>query len=159
MLHQTVDIKKCNEQWFPHHDNTPSHTSLVVQQFLTEKSIPVITQPPHPLDLVMNDYWLLPTLKMSLRLTHFATMDVIRSNAMAELQKISKEAFCQCFQQWQDQRSKCVCARAGTQGSYFEGDLVNVGVCPTITVQYHHSGNCLTAHRMLNRLWTRWPDN
>jgi len=32
--------------------------------------------------------------------------------------KIPKEAFCRCFQQWQDRWSKCVCA----QGSYFEGD-------------------------------------
>ena len=32
-------------EWFLHHDNAPSHTSLVVPQFLAEKSIPVITQP------------------------------------------------------------------------------------------------------------------
>jgi hypothetical protein len=35
------------EEWILHHDNAPSHTSLVVQQFLAEKSIPVITQPPY----------------------------------------------------------------------------------------------------------------
>jgi len=34
-----------------------------------------------------------------------------------------------------------VCA----QGSYFEGDLVSVVLCPTITVLYHNSGNFLTA--------------
>jgi hypothetical protein len=43
MMHQTVDVKECNEQWFLHHDNAPSHTSLV-QQFLAEKNIPVSTQ-------------------------------------------------------------------------------------------------------------------
>jgi hypothetical protein len=48
----------------------------------------------------------------------FATMEDIKSNATAELQKIKKEAFRQCFQQWQDRWSKCVCA----QGSYFVGD-------------------------------------
>jgi hypothetical protein len=32
-------------QWFLHHDNAPSHTSLVAQQFLAEgKHIPAIIQ-------------------------------------------------------------------------------------------------------------------
>ncbi|KAG2455326.1 MOS1T transposase, partial [Polypterus senegalus] len=34
---------KWKGQWFMHHDNTPSHTSFVVQQFLADKNIPVIT--------------------------------------------------------------------------------------------------------------------
>jgi hypothetical protein len=46
--------------------NVPSHTSLVVQQFLADKSIPVITQPPYSPDLALSDFWLLPTLKMGL---------------------------------------------------------------------------------------------
>ena len=40
--------------------DAPSHTSLVVQQFLAEKSIPVITQPPHSPDLAPSDFWLFP---------------------------------------------------------------------------------------------------
>jgi hypothetical protein len=40
----------------------------------------------------------------------------------------------------------CVCVR--TQGSYFEGDLVSVVICPTITVLYHISRNFLTAPRI-----------
>jgi hypothetical protein len=45
-------------------------------------------------------------------------MEDIKWNAATELQKIPKEAFCRCLQQWQDRWSKSVCA----QGSYFEGD-------------------------------------
>jgi hypothetical protein len=37
------------------------------------------------------------------------TMEDIKSNATAELQKIPKEAFQRCFQQWQDRWNKCVC--------------------------------------------------
>ena len=96
----------------------PSHTSLVVQQFLAEKSIPIITQPPYSPDLAPSDFWLFPALKMVLKGTRFATMEDIEWNATAEPQKIPKEAFRQCFQQWQDRWSKCVRA----QGSYFEGD-------------------------------------
>jgi transposase len=49
---------KWQGEWFLHHDNAPSHKSLVVQQFLTEKSIPVITQPPYSPDLAPSDFWL-----------------------------------------------------------------------------------------------------
>jgi hypothetical protein len=89
-----------------------------VQQFLAEKIIPVITQPPYSPDLAPIDFWLFFTLKMGPRGTRFATMEGIERNATAELQKIPKEAFRRCFQQRQDRWSKCVCA----QGSYFEVD-------------------------------------
>jgi hypothetical protein len=58
MTHQTVNVKEFNEQWFLHHDNIPSHTSLGVQQFLTKENIPVITQPPYSPDLTLSDFWL-----------------------------------------------------------------------------------------------------
>jgi transposase len=95
-----------------------SHTSLVVQQFLAEKSIAVITQPPYYPDLAPSDFWLFPTLKVGLKGAHFATTEDNGRNKTAELQKIPKEDFRRCFQQWQDRRSKSVCA----QGSYFESD-------------------------------------
>jgi hypothetical protein len=73
-----------------------------VLQFLAEKSGPIITQPPYSPDLASSDFWLFPTLKIGLKGTRFATTEYIKSNAMAELQQIPKEAFCRCFQQWQD---------------------------------------------------------
>jgi hypothetical protein len=89
-----------------------------VQQFLAEKSIPVITQPPYTPDLAPSDFWLFPTLKMGHKCPRFATMEDIKWNATAEVQKIPKEDFRRCFQQWQDRWNKCVCS----QGSYFEDD-------------------------------------
>ena len=50
---------------------------------------------------------------MGLKVTRFATMEDIKSNATAELRKIPNEAFRQFFQQRQDRWSKCVCARKG----------------------------------------------
>jgi hypothetical protein len=55
---------------------------------------------------------------MGLKGVRFTTVEDIKSNVIAELRKIPKEAFHWCFQQWQDQWSKWVCA----QGSYSEGD-------------------------------------
>ena len=97
---------KWQGEWFLHHDNASSHTSLVVKQLLAEKSIPAITQPPYSPDLAPSDFWLFPTLKMGLRGTHFATMEDIKSNSTAKLRRIPKEAFHRCFQQWQDRWSK-----------------------------------------------------
>jgi len=104
---------KWQGEWFLHHDNGQSHTSLVVQQFLADKSTPVITQPSYSPDLAPSEFWMFPTLKMGLKGTRFATMEVIKWNATAELRKIPKEAFRRCFQQWQDRWSKCVCVRKG----------------------------------------------
>jgi hypothetical protein len=104
-LHNALQRKRHDKwqgQWFLHHDNTLSHTSLVVLQFLEGKNIPVITQPPNSLDLAQNDYWLFPTLKMGLKGTCFATMEDINLNVTAIPRKIPKEGFHQYFQQWQD---------------------------------------------------------
>jgi len=101
-LHDAVRRKqrdKWQGEWFLHHE---SHTSLVVQQFLAEKNIPVITQPPYSLDLTPSDFWLFLTLKMGLKGMCFATVEDIKSNATAELWRVPKEAFHRCFQQWQD---------------------------------------------------------
>jgi transposase len=95
-------------QWFLHHDNAPSHTSPVLQQFLAEKNIHVITQPPYSSDLAPCDLWLFSTLKMGLKEAHFASAEDIKWSATAELRKIPKEAFRRCFQQRQDPWSKCV---------------------------------------------------
>jgi hypothetical protein len=39
---------------------------------------------------------------MGLKGICFETIKDTKSNAMTELRKIPKEAFCQCCQQWQD---------------------------------------------------------
>jgi hypothetical protein len=66
-------------------------------------NISVITQPSYSPDLTPSDFWLFPTLKMSLKGKCFATMEDIKFNATVELRKIPKENFCRCFQQWRDQ--------------------------------------------------------
>jgi len=63
----------------------PSHTLLVVQQFLAEKSVPVITLPPYSPDLAPSDLWLFPSQKMGLKGPRFATTEDIEWNVTAEL--------------------------------------------------------------------------
>jgi hypothetical protein len=104
-LHNAIQTKlsdKWQGQWFLHHDNATSHTLLAVQQLFAEENIPVITQSPYSPVLTLSDFWLFPSLKMALKAMRFTTMEDIKLNAMAELRKIPKEAFCWCIQQWQD---------------------------------------------------------
>jgi len=103
---------KWQGEWCLHHDNGPSHISLVVQQFLAEKIIPVITQRPYSPDLAPNDFWLFPTLKMGLKGTRFATTEDTKSNATAELRKIPKKAFPPVLSTMAGSMQQfCVCAR------------------------------------------------
>jgi len=37
--------------WILHHDNAPCHTAVSISEFLAEKRIPVVPQPPYSPDL------------------------------------------------------------------------------------------------------------
>jgi hypothetical protein len=53
--------------WILYYDNAPSHKALSVRQFLAQKSITEIKQPPYSLDLAPNDFWLFPKVKSALK--------------------------------------------------------------------------------------------
>jgi hypothetical protein len=42
--------------WMLHQDNAPSHTAMTVQEFLAQKNIAVMPQPPYSLDLAPFDF-------------------------------------------------------------------------------------------------------
>jgi transposase len=92
MLRHVVQWKRrggWQGHWFLHHNNAPSHTSLVVQQFLAEKNISGIAQTPYSPDLAPSDFCLFHTLNVGLKEIYFATMEL---NVTTEIQKIPKEA-------------------------------------------------------------------
>jgi len=49
--------------WMLHYDNTPCHTAVPINEFLAEKSIPVVPQPPYSPDLSPHDFFLFPSSK------------------------------------------------------------------------------------------------
>jgi hypothetical protein len=82
-------------------------------------------------------------------------MEGIKSNATAKLRKIPKKCLLPlppAIGESIEQVRVYVWARA--QEAYFEGDYVGVAVlvCPTITLQYYHSGNFLTARLIARSL-------
>jgi len=85
--------------WMLHHDNAPCHTAVSINEFLADKSIPVVRQPPYSLDLSPRDFFLFPRLKNHLKERHFSTLDNIQKSITDELKGIPAEAFQHCYEQ------------------------------------------------------------
>jgi transposase len=102
-----------------HHDNAQCHTAVSINEFLAEKSIPVVPQPPYSPDLSPCDFFLFPRLKNHLKGRHFGTLDNIQKNVTDELKGIPAEAFQHCYEQC---LRRCIAA----QGNYFEGDNLDL---------------------------------
>ena len=100
-----------------HHDNTPCHTAVSINEFLAEKRIPVVPQPPYSPDLSPCDFFLFPRLKNYLKGRHFGTLDNIQKSVTNE-KVIPAEAFQHCYEKWKQRLRRCV----SDQGNYFEGD-------------------------------------
>jgi len=106
------------KSWLLHHDNAPAHNALSVRQFLAEKNITVLEQPPYSPDLAPCDFFLFPKLKGVIKGTRFADVDAIKRAVTVELRRIPRESFQGCMDAWQKRMGKC--SRA--EGDYFEGD-------------------------------------
>jgi len=104
--------------WMLHYDNSPCHTAASINEFLVEKSIPVVPQPPYSPDLSPCDLFLFPRLKTHLKGRHLATLDNIQKSVTDELKGITAEAFQHCYKQWKQRLCRCVTAKR----NYFEGD-------------------------------------
>jgi len=105
-----------------HHDNAPCHMAVSINEFLAEKSIPVVSQPPYSPDLSSCDFFLFPHLKNRLKGRHFGTLDNIQQSVTDELKGIPAEAFQHCYEQWKQCLRRCVAA----QGDYSEGDNLDL---------------------------------
>jgi len=105
-----------------HHDNAPCHKAVSSNEFLAEKSIPVVPQPPYLPDLSPCDFFLFPRLKNHVKGHHFGTLDNIQKSVTDELKGIPAEAFRHCKEQWKQHLRHCVAA----QGNYFEGNNLDL---------------------------------
>jgi len=72
-----------------HHDNAPSHTSLLIRSYLAKSQTSVVPHPPYSPDLAPADFFLLPKLKTTLKRRRFQTIEEIQENAIGELRSIT----------------------------------------------------------------------
>jgi histone-lysine N-methyltransferase SETMAR len=101
-----------------HHDNASCHAAVSITEFLAEKSIPVVSQPPYSPELSPREFFLFLRLKTHLKGGHFVTLENIQKSVTDELKGIPAEVFQNCYEQWKQRLRRCVSA----QGNYFEGD-------------------------------------
>ena len=108
--------------WMLHHDNAPCHTAVSINEFLTEKSIPVVPQLPIHRISVSATSFKAHGSKKHLKWRHFSTLNNIQKSVTDELNGIPVEAFQHCYEQWKQRLRRCVAA----QGNYFEGDNLDL---------------------------------
>lgn len=111
-----------NNSWILHHDNAPSHTSILVREFLAKNSTYVIDQAPYSPNMAPCDFFLSPKLKLPLRERRFESIEAIKQNSQKELKAIPERAYNKCFDDWIIRWHKCI----ASNGAYFEGDKINL---------------------------------
>ena len=107
-----------NNSWVLHHDNTPARSALSIRQFLAERNVPTLEQPPYLPDLAPCDFFLFPKLKGVIKGTRFPDVEAIQRAVTMEPRRIPEEAFRGCIEVWKKRMHKCV----RLEGNYFEGD-------------------------------------
>ncbi|KAG5344480.1 MOS1T transposase, partial [Acromyrmex charruanus] len=111
-----------NKNWLLHHDNAPAHTSLLVREFLAKNNTLMMPQPPYSPDLAPCDFFLFPKLKRPMKGRRYATIEEIKTASKEELNKITKNDFLKCFENWKKRWHKCIIS----DGDYFEGDKIHI---------------------------------
>jgi histone-lysine N-methyltransferase SETMAR len=74
--------------WMLHHDNTPTHTTLVVQQFLASKNMTVVPRPPY-LPVTSSS----SIMKMKLKGRSFDTAEEIKAESQKVLKMLTQKDF------------------------------------------------------------------
>jgi len=100
------------------HDNVPSHSSFLVRDFLAKHATTVLPQPPYSPNFAPADFFLFPKLKSTLKGRRFESIEAIKTNSLAHLRSISKNAFQECFKTLKKCWQRCIQSR----GDFFEGD-------------------------------------
>jgi transposase len=78
------------QTWLLHHDNAPSHTSVVTQQFLAKHKMAVIPHPPYSPDLAPCDFFLFLKMKLNLKGRRFDTIEEIQAQSQRLLDTLTK---------------------------------------------------------------------
>ncbi|KAG5309963.1 MOS1T transposase, partial [Pseudoatta argentina] len=110
-----------NKNWLLHHDNAPAYTSLLVRKFLAKNNTLMMPQPPYSPDLAPCHFFLFPKLKRPMKGRRYATIEEIKT-ASKKLNKITKNDFLKCFEDWKKRWHKCIIS----DGDYFEGDKIHI---------------------------------
>jgi hypothetical protein len=73
------------QTWLLHHDNAPSHTSVLTQQFLAKYGMAVIPHPPYSPYLSPFDLFLFSKMKLKPKGRRFDTIEEIQTESQRVL--------------------------------------------------------------------------
>ena len=107
-----------SQTWMLHHDNAPTHESLLISSYLAKYHISVVPHPTYFPELAPAEFFLFPKFKTTLKERRFQTIEEIQENATRELRAITENAFQEEFQQWKKSWKRFIASR----GDYFEGN-------------------------------------
>jgi len=91
---------------------------MSVKQFLANKNITVLQQPPYSPDLTPCNFYLFPKMKSVLKGTHFVSVENVNAKTMKILNSLTEYDLRNCFEHWQHRMQLCV----NPKGNYFEGN-------------------------------------
>ena len=104
------------ESWSLLHDNAPSHTSIIVRQFMARNQVCVLNHPPYSPDLAPCDFSLFPKLKLKLKGCFFNDISTIETAATRALEAIPQNELEHAFESLLNRCKKCI----EIGGEYFE---------------------------------------
>jgi len=106
-----------SQTWILHHDNAPTHESLLISSYLAKYQISVVPHPTYSPKLAPAEFFLFPKFKTTLKERRFQNMEEIQENTTRELRAIRGNAFQEEFQQWKKSWEWFIASRR----NYFEG--------------------------------------
>lgn len=109
-----------DNSWFLHHDNAPTHTASVLQDFFTKNSTYIVPKPSDSPDLAPCDFWLFSKLKKPFRGHRLESNDEIKAKSLSKLTAFSEIDFNNCSEK--KERCKCILS----EGDYFGGDEIDL---------------------------------
>ena len=87
-----------NNSWILHHDNAPSHSAIIIREFLTKNETNIIQQPSNSSDMAPCDFFLFDRVKKSLRGTRFNSRKEVMEKSKTALMTIPTIEFQKCFE-------------------------------------------------------------
>jgi hypothetical protein len=86
--------------WWLHHSNAPSHTSLLVREFLAKHHVATLPQPPYSPNLAPADFFLFKGRR-------FESIPAIQAAVTTALNELPVEAFEGAYRAWEQTDLGC----------------------------------------------------
>ncbi|UYV84602.1 hypothetical protein LAZ67_X002780 [Cordylochernes scorpioides] len=110
----------------------------LVTRFLAKTGTQILPQPPYSPDIAPNDFFLFPKLKAVLKGRHFDTRDDIIEKSPLALKSIPKEAYKNCFDNWEKRWRWCVETDSPSKADQMPGRHgLETQPCAEISAKFH----------------------